>query len=671
MLRAPLLPALLAFLVSTTSAYTVSRAVEESRVEFRQEEGKLVITIGGKPLATYMHRDEITRRPFFRDVHAPGGIQVTRNNPPREGDRDDHAALHPGLFLAFGDISGNDYWRLGAEVVHDGYVEEPTAGPGKGSFTVRNRYVGKRGEAVCLERCRYTFLVRPSGYLLLWNSLFTSESGDFSFGDQEEMGLAIRVHTPINAKGGSGRILNSNGDRNEKGAWGKTAAWCDYSGRIGGSFAGVTLMPDPTNFRPSWFHARDYGVLAANPFGRKAFTRGEKSEVVVRRGRPFHLGFGVLLHVGDGEDAVDLGEAYADYLTVIGNEDKGSLRSDLRRQPGLVKAEFLYDTAPFPSCHASTIAETDEGLVAAFFGGSDEGNQDVGIWVTRKEKGKDSWTAPSEAANGVESGGKRYPCWNPVLFQAEGGPLLLFYKVGPDPERWWGMLKTSEDRGKNWSAPQRLPDGILGPIKNKPILLADGTLLCGSSTEHRRWRVHFEWTKDLGRTWKRTEAIHDGRTFGAIQPTILRHRGGRLQALCRNKNRPYVMAEAWSNDGGKSWSKMNAGVLPNPDAGFDGVTLTDGRQLLVYNHSTRNTGGRSKLNVAVSTDGKSWKAALTLEDGTTIGGRSAYGAYPAAIQTADGLVRVTYTWRRERINYLVIDPAKLVLREMSDGKWPE
>ncbi len=187
----------------------------EPRVEFTQNKNELVITAGGQPLATYVTRDENTRRPFFKDVHAPGGIRVSRNHPPRDGDRDDHASMHPGLFLAFGDVNGSDFWRNRARVVHEEYVEKPVGGPGRGAFTVRNRYVGKDGEPVCTELCRYSFFVRPAGYLITWSSLFDSQSADFYFGDQEEMGLAIRVHTPMNVRGGSGRILNANGARDE------------------------------------------------------------------------------------------------------------------------------------------------------------------------------------------------------------------------------------------------------------------------------------------------------------------------------------------------------------------------------------------------------------------------------------------------------------------------
>ena len=333
------------------------------------------------------------------------------------------------------------------------------------------------------------------------------------------------------------------------------------------------------------------------------------------------------------------------------------------RPPGVVKAEFIYEQAPFPQCHASTLAETKAGLVAAWFGGTAERNPDVGIWVARLDRdGAQSgkWTPPVEVATGVQDDKTRHPCWNPVLFQMPDRPLLLFYKVGPSPSTWWGMLTQSDDAGKTWSEPRRLPDNIVGPIKNKPILLDDGRLLCPSSTEDKGWRVHMEWTSDAGKTWDRTDALCDGRTQQGIQPTILQH-GKRLQILCRNRI-PGLLWQSWSEDGGKTWSKLEHASLPHPGSGVDGVTLKNGRHLLVYNHTIL---GRSPLNVAATEDGKMWQAALALETE-----RGEY-SYPAIIQTSDGLVHITYTWKRQRIKHVVLDPAKLELRPIVDRQWPK
>jgi alpha-L-rhamnosidase len=169
-----------------------------------------------------------------------------------------------------------------------------------------------------------------------------------------------------------------------------------------------------------------------------------------------------------------------------------------RWKEGIVKSELIFEKAPFAECHASTIAETKEGLVVAFFGGTQEKNPDVCIWLSRSVKGK--WTKPIEVANGVQADGTRFPCWNPVLFQIPGGELLLFYKVGPNPGEWWEMIMRSVDSGRPWSTPERLPEGILGPANNKPMLLATGNLLSPSSTENDGWKVHFELSADGGRT---------------------------------------------------------------------------------------------------------------------------------------------------------------------------
>jgi predicted neuraminidase len=252
-----------------------------------------------------------------------------------------------------------------------------------------------------------------------------------------------------------------------------------------------------------------------------------------------------------------------------------------------------------------------------------------------------------------------------VLFQPKDAPLMLFYKVGPSPSTWWGELKTSTDGGKTWSAAQKLPKGIFGPIKNKPVQLSNGDILCPTSnetdTKPSAWAIYFERTSDLGKTWSRTELLHDGLAISAIQPSILFLGGDKLQAIGRSKNSKVF--QITSEDAGKTWGEISLTELPNPNSGTDAVTLADGRHLLIYNHTAR---GRSPLNLAVSKDGKTWEAALVFEDEP-----KKEFSYPAIIQTKDGLVHITYTWQRKKVKHVVLDPAKLTTKPMLNGQWPQ
>jgi predicted neuraminidase/cyclophilin family peptidyl-prolyl cis-trans isomerase len=311
----------------------------------------------------------------------------------------------------------------------------------------------------------------------------------------------------------------------------------------------------------------------------------------------------------------------------------------------VVLSEDIFARAPFAQCHASTIVETGAGLVAAWFGGSGEGRPDVGIWLARLTGGR--WTAPVEVAWGNAADGAAEPCWNPVLFQPSRGPLLLFFKAGPSPARWRGMLTRSSDGGQTWDPAEPLPDGFTGPAKDHPVELPDGTIVCGSSTEEEGWRVHFESTRDRGRTWERTPAINDGKSVGLIQPALLKIGDGVLEALMRsNAGRIYASR---STDAGLTWTDSEPTVFPNPNAGIDALTLRDGRHVLIYNPLTE---GRGVLAVALSPDGASWRRVLTLDEE-----KGAEFSYPAVIQTRDGLVHVTYTWKRQRIRHTVLDPS--------------
>lgn len=313
-------------------------------------------------------------------------------------------------------------------------------------------------------------------------------------------------------------------------------------------------------------------------------------------------------------------------------------------------SEFIFTKAPFASSHASTIVETPKGLVSAFFAGSDEGNKDVGIWLSRNIQGR--WTPPVQVADGVQNKKVQYPCWNPVLFQMPQGELILFYKVGPKPSEWWGMMKRSKDAGLTWSAAEKLPKGILGPVKNKPLLLADGTLLCPSSSEDMGDRLHFEMTKDGGKTWKKTRVLNDGKRFSAIQPSVIFLRDGRMKLLCRS-NAGFVM-EAYSSDQGNTWTPLLKTNLKNPNSGSDAITLKSGLHVLVHNplgnRPKETEGEREILAVSTSKDGTHWTKVGELEN-TPLKEFS----YPAIIQTRDGRIHITYTWKREKIKHAVLN----------------
>ena len=317
------------------------------------------------------------------------------------------------------------------------------------------------------------------------------------------------------------------------------------------------------------------------------------------------------------------------------------------------KEELVVAAPPFKACHASTLVELAPGrLMAAWFGGSQEGGKDVVIWSSMLEK--DVWSKPQVVASGIINDTLRYPTWNPVLFKDKKGLLRLFYKVGPNPREWWGMVISSSDNGQTWSAPVHLPDGMLGPVKNKPVQLSDGSILAPSSTETTTaWRAHIERSTDGGRTWKFIPVDTAG-SYDVIQPSILQYADGRLQVVCRSKQ-GHVM-QAWSSDQGKTWGKLSPTSLPNPNSGTDALTLKNGLQLIVYNPDVPGKdwwNGRAKLRVAILADAGDWSDIAVLENGT-----KEEFSYPAVIQTQDGKIHISYTFDRKNIKHVVLEQKK-------------
>ncbi|ACU64580.1 putative neuraminidase [Chitinophaga pinensis DSM 2588] len=324
--------------------------------------------------------------------------------------------------------------------------------------------------------------------------------------------------------------------------------------------------------------------------------------------------------------------------------------ANAQRKATLVREEFIMEKPPVPAAHASTITALPDGdLLASWFGGSRESAPDVCIYTARFHKGK--WSAPEVVASGVINDSTRYAAWNPVLITTKAGRVILFYKVGPNPREWWGMLISSTDNGLSWSAPERLPGNILGPIKNKPVQLADGSILHPSSTEsldEKDWHIHVELSDSTGHQWKRVPIDCD--TFGVIQPSALFHAGKRLQMLCRSRQNAIV--QTWSTDNGQTWSPLTKQSMLNPNSGIDAVTTRNGQQVLVYNPAVSGKdwwNGRNELRVAVSIDGEHWKDVYVLV-------KEAKGefSYPAIIQTKDGILHITYTYDRKNIRYVAL-----------------
>lgn len=308
-----------------------------------------------------------------------------------------------------------------------------------------------------------------------------------------------------------------------------------------------------------------------------------------------------------------------------------------------LRSEFIFVDAPFAQCHASTLVETKTGgLISAWFGGSREGHNDVAIWTSRREP-EQPWSAPLELVREPNT-----PSWNPVLFRAADGMLRFYYKFGASPREWTAGFRTSSDEGRTWSAPQHMPAGLLGPVKNKPLVLDDGTIVSGTSVEsYQSWACWVERSTDNGRTWSRHGPIElPGQPFGIIQPAIVSLSANKLRMFVRSRGVGKI-CYADSADQGRTWSAAKETALPNPNSGIDAVGLRDGRILLIYNHATE---GRTPLSLAVSHDGgDTWKRFLDLE--TAPGEYS----YPAIIQTTDGNLHATYTWKRRRIKHVEIE----------------
>jgi predicted neuraminidase len=311
--------------------------------------------------------------------------------------------------------------------------------------------------------------------------------------------------------------------------------------------------------------------------------------------------------------------------------------------------EFVADSMPTPSCHASTVVELANGdLLSAWFGGTKEGAPDVGIWMSRRTA--TGWSAPREAVKEPD-----IAMYNPVLFHSGDGVLWLYYKFGSSPGNWSAGRLQSRNEGRTWSAPEHLPAGLYGPIRAKPLELADKTILSGTSVEsYGSWACWIERSSDNGKTVTRIGPIaagpglaaaptKPGAAYGIIQPSLVDLGGGHIRLYARSTPAIGRICQSDSRDNGLTWSEVKATALLNPNSGIDAVRLKDGRQVVIYNPVAT---GRTPLVLAVSRDGEAWTTFHELETGP-----GEY-SYPAMIEASNGDLLITYTWQRKKIRFV-------------------
>ena len=279
-----------------------------------ERQDRIVLGYGGQSIAHYIFKDGRILRPYFAHVQTIDGIQVTRRHPPVTGeDAVDHPTMHPGLWLAFGDLAGHDFWRNKATIRHERFTQKPAVRNDALTFSTASSMLTSNGTVLAQLDSQFTTSAVTNGLLITWRASITPAVDDFYFGDQEEMGFGARVATPLAEKNG-GVILTSEGTRGANASWGQTTSWSDSSGVISNRTVGIAIFPAPENFRPSWFHNRDYGLMVANPFGRKAFTKGELSRVPVKKGETFTLRGGFFVHSSPVGIHANVTTAYQQFL---------------------------------------------------------------------------------------------------------------------------------------------------------------------------------------------------------------------------------------------------------------------------------------------------------------------------------------------------------------------
>lgn len=351
-----------------------------------------------------------------------------------------------------------------------------------------------------------------------------------------------------------------------------------------------------------------------------------------------------------------------------------ALLTCLQAQSPIIKTCMIPNSLEAPFAHAPTLIEvTPHHLMASFYAASDWGNKDQKIYISHYIN--EEWSAPEEIASSTDvkfvmpsslahlfpPPVTQTPCWDPVLFKAPDNSLLLFFKIGPDPRSWSGALKRSFDEGQTWTSIELLAQkGIIGPHKNKPVSLPDGSIVCACARgSWQSWTTWVEILKNVNQANEQWQLIgplsYQDAVVGILQPTIFFDRENNLRMIFRTKNHTNLCTSL-SSDHGLTWSPVSPITLTSNDSNSDAVTLNDKRILLAY--SNLKPGKRYQLDLACSDDGgQTWRNVLVIEKRNN---ENEHVSFPTIIQTNDGLVHILYAYLQKQIKHVIVDP-KLIL----------
>ena len=309
-----------ALIAALACAALTSRAADDSTgVKLVQQPERVLVQINGQPFTEYWFTN--VPRPFCYPIQGPGGVGMTRNYPMRDvaGEERDHPH-HRGLWFTHGEVNGVDFWSETAKagkIIHDRFLEV-TSGKDSGVIRTTNRWVALDGRQICTDERAVRFYADPAdGRRLDFEITIFAGNEPLVFGDTKEGSMAIRVAESMRvtaakqpgeskAGPGQGHIVLSTGARDQD-AWGKRAVWCDYYGPVDGRTVGVAIFEDASNPRfPTWWHVRDYGLFAANPFGQHDFEKlkdASAGNLTVPPGGKVTFRYRFYFHAGDTESA--------------------------------------------------------------------------------------------------------------------------------------------------------------------------------------------------------------------------------------------------------------------------------------------------------------------------------------------------------------------------------